>query len=362
MTTLLIGFDSAWTRTKIGAIVGAVIHDDGRITELGPPRPARFEDAGGIIRQWQTAHPASSTLVLLDQPTIVVNDVGQGPVEHVVCPCVSRRRGGMQPANRGRTDMFGSAAPVWEFLTGFGGAANPFDHAQSTQVLETYPVLAIIALGWTLADEERPAGRLPKYNPERRKTFGISDWAHVCRATSMRLGAEGAPESAAWAEAAATKTKPTTSDQDQLDACICLVSALHLAKGRDALFVGCFATGYIVVPDSEMLRNELARRCVELGANPRAGCAFSGCPRLLRRRETRSSVCCIAPFSASVHRPARRWRAILKRPFRRTLGPVSADLGELSNRPSVPVSDRERLRGLTQFATQFGFAGSATSM
>ena len=265
MTTLLVGFDSAWTRTKFGAIVGAVIHDDGRITELGPPRSAQFEDAAGIIRGWQTAHPASSTLVLLDQPTIVVNDVGQRPVEHIVCPCVSRRRGGMQPANRGRTDMFGPAAPVWEFLAGFGGAADPFGDPQSTRVLETYPVLAIIALGWTLPDEEQPAGRLPKYNPERRKTFAISDWAHVCRTTSMRLAAEGAPELAGWAETAATKTKPMKSDQDQLDACICLVSALHLAKGRDALFVGRCATGYIVVPDSEMLRIELERRCVELG-------------------------------------------------------------------------------------------------
>jgi hypothetical protein len=27
----------------------------------------------------------------------------------------------------------------------------------------------------------------------------------------------------------------------------------------------------------------------------------------------------------------------------------------------VPVSDRGTLRGLTQFVTQFGFAGSATS-
>jgi predicted RNase H-like nuclease len=161
--------------------------------------------------------------------------------------------------------MFGPAAPVWEFLAGFGGAADPFDSAQSTRVLETYPVLAIIALGWTPADEERPAGRLPKYNPDRRKTFAISDWAHVCRRTATRLATEGAPESAAWAESAATKTKPTKSDQDQLDACICLVSALHLAKGRDALFVGCRATGYIVVPDSEMLRNELERRCEELG-------------------------------------------------------------------------------------------------
>jgi hypothetical protein len=139
MTTLLVGFDSAWTRTKIGAIVGAVSHDDGRITELGPPRPAQFEDAAGIIRGWQTAHSASSTLVLLDQPTIVVNDVGQRPVEHVVCPCISRRRGGMQPANRGRTHMFGPAAPVWEFLAGFGGAADPFDDAQSTRVWKLTP-------------------------------------------------------------------------------------------------------------------------------------------------------------------------------------------------------------------------------
>ena len=171
----------------------------------------------------------------------------------------------MQPANRERIDMFGPVAPVWEFLAGFGGAADPFDDAQSTRVLETYPVLAIIALGWTLANEERPSGRLPKYNPDRRRTFALSDWAHVCRSTSARLAADGAPESAAWAETAATKTKPTKSDQDQLDACICLVAALHLAKRRDALFVGCSATGYIVVPDSEMLRNELERRCVELG-------------------------------------------------------------------------------------------------
>ena len=171
----------------------------------------------------------------------------------------------MQPANKGRVDMFGAMAPVWEFLAGFGGAVDPFARPASTQVFETYPVLAMIALGWTLPDPERPAGRLPKYNPERRKTFAIADWAHVCRTTAATLRAEGAPELAAWTEIAATKTKPTKSDQDRLDACICLVVALHLAKGRDALFVGCCTTGYIVVPNSETLRNELERRCVELG-------------------------------------------------------------------------------------------------
>jgi predicted RNase H-like nuclease len=264
MTTLLVGFDSAWTQTKMGAIVGAVLRDDGSVTELGPPRPAQFADATGIIRGWQATYSSSSTLILLDQPTMVVNDSGQRPVEHIVCPSVSRRRGGMQPANRARAEMFGATAPVWEFLASFGGAADPFGDAP-TRVLETYPVLAIIALGWALPDKERPAGRLPKYNPERRKTFALADWVHVCRATSMSLAAEGAPELASWTETAATKTKPAKSDQDQLDACICLVSALHLAKRRDALFVGCLTTGYIVVPDSKTLRDELEGRCLALG-------------------------------------------------------------------------------------------------
>jgi len=148
---------------------------------------------------------------------------------------------------------------------GFGGAADPLGEAPSTSVLETYPVLTMIALGWTLPDAERPAGRLPKYNPERRKTFAIADWAHVCRAISTKLAADGAAKLATWAQTAATSPKPRKSDQDRLDACICLVSALHLAKRRDALFVGCCSTGYIVVPDSDLLRKELQQRCAELG-------------------------------------------------------------------------------------------------
>src|SRR5205085_1152312 len=131
---------------------------------------------------------------------------------------------GMQPANRGRKDMFGPAAPVWDFLAHFGGAADPFAEARPTTVLETYPVLTMVALGWTLADAERPDGRLPKYNPARRKTFAIADWAHVCRRVSTELAADGTSELASWAETVATNRKPTKSDQDRLDACICLIS------------------------------------------------------------------------------------------------------------------------------------------
>jgi hypothetical protein len=56
-----------------------------------------------------------------------------------------------------------------------------------TLVFETYPVLTMIALGWSLPDSSRPAGRLPKYNPGRRRTFAPADWRHVCRMTSAAL-------------------------------------------------------------------------------------------------------------------------------------------------------------------------------
>jgi len=263
MASLLVGFDSAWTKTNVGAIVGALL-DKGRVRELGAPQLVDYEEASNVINRWKAAHVPSSTLVLLDQPTIVENDVGQRPVERIVCSPVGRRRGGMQPANKGRADMFGTDAPVWNFLSRFGGAADPFGPSTATCVLETYPVLAMISLGWTLPDSGRPAGRLPKYNPERRKTFAIADWAHVCRTTAATLLADGLAELSDWVTAAGRNPKPTKSDQDRVDACICLIAAAHLAKGRDTLFVGNRVSGYIVVPDSEPLRVELAERCREL--------------------------------------------------------------------------------------------------
>ncbi len=88
---------------------------------------------------------------------------------------------------------------------------------------------------------------------------------------------------------------------------------------------------------------------LSLGANPRAGCAFSGCPRLLRRqRETRSLPLAIAPFSASGRRP----------------GALLAGYTETSRRAdfgtgSPPICGTQQQSRL--FATQFGFTGSATS-
>ena len=174
MTTLLVGFDSAWTHGRDGAIVGVLQLDDGTFRCLGVPQIVNYLEAEGLILQWQAELVPTATIVLLDQPIIVVNSTGQRPVENIVGSPVGVRYGGMQPANTKREEMFGKTAPVWSFLARFGGPANPLEPIAGTQVFETYPVLVMIALDWVLSDS-RATGRLPKYNPERKKTFSISD-------------------------------------------------------------------------------------------------------------------------------------------------------------------------------------------
>jgi len=260
MTTLLVGFDSAWTRTNSGALIGVLRADNGRFQELGPPQVVNYTEAENTILAWQAQRKPAATIVLLDQPTIVKNAAGQRPVENLVGSAVSLRYGGMQPANTARKEMFGKDAPVWRFLTRFGGPADPFEPLAGTRVFETYPVLTMIALGWTLPDK-RPAGRLPRYNPERRKTFSIFDWQHVCGEASSAFRERELLGVARWLDDAARSTPPRKSDQDGLDACICLLVALYLAELRECLMVGDQDTGYIVVPHGEDLCEELKTRC-----------------------------------------------------------------------------------------------------
>jgi predicted RNase H-like nuclease len=267
MTTLLVGFDSAWTASNSGAIVSALGRDDGTFEELGSPQIANFSEAERILLHWQRVHQPANTVVMLDQPTIIVNDAGQRPVENIVASAVSLRYGGMQPAHTGRTDMFGLGAPVWPFLDRFGGAANPLSRFAGTVVFETYPVLAMIALRWMLPDS-RPTGRLPKYNPDRRKTFAHSDWTHVCRLASAALQARGLTCGARWIDEAGRLSAPRKADQDGLDAYLCLLVGLHLVDGSDCLLVGDQKTGYIVVPHCSRLQAELGVRCGKTGRLP----------------------------------------------------------------------------------------------
>ncbi|MGB8478043.1 MAG: DUF429 domain-containing protein [Acidobacteriaceae bacterium] len=260
MTTLLVGFDSAWTPTNSGALVGALRLSDGKFYELGPPQIVNFHEAERTILDWQTDHVPTETIVLLDQPTIVNNASGQRPVENIVASPVSLRYGGIQPANTAREKMFGKEAPVWPFLTRFGGPADPLAPIGNTRVYETYPVLTLIALGWILPDL-RAAGRLPKYNPQRKKTFSISDWQYVCGLVSGVFRDRGLMDTVQWIGYAARNSLPRKNDQDRLDACLCLLVAIHLIECKDCLMVGDCKTGYIVVPHSAELLTELSARC-----------------------------------------------------------------------------------------------------
>lgn len=260
MTTLLVGFDSAWTPTNSGALVGVLQREDGTFRELGAPLSADYGEAEGVILLWQVEHAPTATIVMLDQPTIVNNAAGQRPVENIVGSAVSLRYGGMQPANTTKEKMFGKDAPVWPFLSRFGGPADPLEPLANTRVFETYPVLAAIALAWTLPDS-RAAGRLAKYNPERRKTFSISDWQHICKMVSAAFRQRGLMELVSWIDSTAGNDSPRKGDQDGLDACMCLLVALYLAEGKECLMVGDQQTGYIVVPHDERLREELEMRC-----------------------------------------------------------------------------------------------------
>lgn len=264
--TLIVGFDSAWTAENCGAIVAVLQQADGTLVEIGDPQMANFVDAEAVLSEWKKTHSPKWITVLLDQPTIVANPAGQRPVENIVSSSVSLRYGGMQPANTGRSEMFGPRAPVWGFLDRFGGPWNPVT-SQETRVIETYPVLALIALGWTLRDS-RPTGRLPKYNPERRKTFSLSDWKHVSMQVRDALSSFRLSRLADWADRQVRNASPRKHDQDGLDSCICLLAGLALHSGRECLMIGGTDTGYIVVPESEELRGELTARCHATGRVP----------------------------------------------------------------------------------------------
>lgn len=267
MNTLLVGFDSAWTATNSGALSGLVHRDDGTFLEIGTPQIVDYPQAESRILRWQADFAPTTTVIMLDQPTIVNNATGQRPVENLAASPVSLRYGGVQPANTSKEDMFGTGAPIWPFLRRFGGPADPMNSVGTTWVFETYPVLAMIAFEWTLPDS-RAAGRLPKYNPERRKTFAIADWQHVCGRAEDAFKQRQLTQTAAWIAHAGQNRSPRKNVQDGLDACLCLLVAIQFSEGKDCLMVGDTQTGYIIVPHHNGLRTELESRCLATGRVP----------------------------------------------------------------------------------------------
>jgi predicted RNase H-like nuclease len=272
MTTLVVGFDSAWSETNSGAIVGVLCHDDGTFDRPCPPQKANFSEAQEIICMWQVEKTPTATIVMIDQPIVVKNKKRRRPVENIVSSPVGRRYGGVQPANTNTPKMkklFGEGAPVWDFLKRFGGAADPMQPVMGTRVFETYPVLAMIALDWTLRDEQqqRPKARLPKYNPDKTN-FCRYDWQYVCKRVSDAFHECDLEVIPSWLDEAAGIKKPRKSDQDCLDACICLLVAMHFWMKKDCLMVGSQETGYMVVPYGADLPKELGDRCHKIDLVP----------------------------------------------------------------------------------------------
>lgn len=268
MSKLLIGFDSAWSAANQGAVVGVIRHDNGEFQPLGLPFLANFDAAEHAILTWQAAYTFERTIILIDQPTIVRNVKGQRPVENIVSSLVSKRFGGMQPANTGRLGMFDDGAPIWPFLDRFGGPSEFLSCPRHTEIFETYPVMTIIARGWVLDDDRRPSGRLPKYNPVRRSTFRTSDWAYLCGKLSGFFKERGVTEIADWIESIRYLESPRKSDQDRLDACLCLLVAIEMATSENCMVIGEQKSGYILTSSSEVIKTELTQRCVKTELDP----------------------------------------------------------------------------------------------
>jgi predicted RNase H-like nuclease len=263
--TLVIGFDSAWSGNNSGAIVGVLRRNDQTYQSLGDPQAANFDKAVELIAEWKEQYCPTTTLILIDQPTIVINPTGQRGVENIVGSPISKRYGGTQPANRNRDELFGDAAPIWRFLKIFNGPADPAHQlAGGVFVVETYPTLTLIAVDLLREDNHpnpRPTRCLPKYNPEKRKPTFREDWEFVCNGTASLFQGHNLDHLAQWLVQTGDIQVPQKTHQDCVDACLCLLVGICLVENKDCMFIGNMEAGGMVVPYSEALYEELGVRC-----------------------------------------------------------------------------------------------------
>ena len=264
MGVTFVGFDSAWTdnRSHPGAI--CAIHYDGeRFSDFREPALVSFGQALDFI---QAIHkPDHQTLVAIDQPTIVPNHSGMRPCERVAASPVSWLGGGVQPANRSKVGMFDDGAPIWSFLRDLSAVEDP-ERARTAEiglyVMEVFPALALAALHGDFSGRMRG----PRYNPARRKTFCQKDWDRVVEvvvAEALALRCESFDD---WCASSKAIGAPQKSDQDKLDAVICLLVAIRWRlKPRDtSVMVGDLESGYIVAPVNAEIRQRLLSKAMAL--------------------------------------------------------------------------------------------------
>jgi predicted RNase H-like nuclease len=252
-----IGFDSAWAdNVKSPGAITATQVEDGRPKRFYPPRLVSFEEALDFINEVRAAD--GFTLLALDQPTIVPNQTSMRPVERAAASLVSWLGGGVQPSNRSKVGMFCQASPIWSFLSRLGADEAPEAARTVTSglhLIEVFPALALPSIEATFFG--RLAG--PRYNPQRRKTFKIGDWKRVANAAGHGFEAMAFDEHATWCFEMGGVAAPRKSDQDRLDAMLCLLIGLRWRLGdrSECLMLGCLERGYMVLPASNTVRERL---------------------------------------------------------------------------------------------------------
>lgn len=262
-TISVIGFDSAWTDNVPGALcilrftpaTGWLFTD---------PVLARFDDALAAITAEQST--SARCVVAIDQPTIVPNHTGSRPADRVAASVISYIGGGVQPAFRAKTSMFGDGAPIWRFKAALG-ASDDAEAARTetagTFLFEIFPALALASF----ADRFHARRAHPKYNPANRQKFQHEHWTAVVD-TAVTVGeAAGIAGLAAWCAHHRVMPNPGKADQDRLDAVLCALIAQHwLAAPRaQSTMIGDARSGFMIVPTSAAVRFRLATAAHRLG-------------------------------------------------------------------------------------------------
>ena len=260
----LVGFDSAWAdHPKIPGALCAVHVGDGRIHGFTVPRLVGFDAAADLINAWARN---GAVLVALDQPTIVPNLIGARPVDRVAGSLIAWLGGGVQPAYRGKTTMFGDDAPIWRFFDRIGACHDP-DSARTAgsgcHVLEVFPALALPSLHADFFG--RKLG--PRYNPARTKTYKHADWVRVVEVAACEAKRWCCPPLSRWFADLTLVETPRKPDQDRLDAAICLLVGLRWRLGArvESVLLGDASSGFIVAPVTPAAHARLAKKARELG-------------------------------------------------------------------------------------------------
>jgi predicted RNase H-like nuclease len=254
--TTIIGFDSAWADKAPGAICALTV-EQGSVTGFHYPESVKFDQAADYVVH--RSRGSSYSLVALDQPTLVPNAFGMRPVERVAGSLVNQIKGGVQPANQSKHDLFGEHAPVWRFLDRLGARENPLAAKEASSglfLMEVFPALSLPSIVPAIWKRRRAA----KYNPGNGKTYSHDDWKLVTLGLADFANGLNAEPIAKAALEMAQLSKPHKADQDKLDSLICLTIGLAWRVGRpdQSMVIGDGRSGYMVTPVSQETRSVLA--------------------------------------------------------------------------------------------------------